>query len=79
MLASAKVGVHLGGQQRILGHVGIPRIFVEGQHKQPGDADDGEEGGEIGGQLLDARVAAQGQDRCYCSRSMVSSGTRRWT
>lgn len=40
LFASGEVGMHLTGQERILGDVGVPGVVVQGEEQEPDNADD---------------------------------------
>ena len=64
VFAAGEVRMHLTGQQRVLGDVGGARVLSQGEHQQPCDANDDEQGGEVRGNPEDARVLAERQQRC---------------
>lgn len=63
LFAAAKVGVHLAGQQGVLGYVGSARVVVERKEEQPDDADDDTEEGDVRRQFEYSRVATQRERR----------------
>jgi hypothetical protein len=65
VLAARKVRVHLAGQERVLGDIGVARVFLQREDEQPCDADEDQEGGEVRGNLEDAGVLSERQQRRY--------------
>ena len=63
VFAARKVRMHLTRQECILGDIGRARIFLEREDKQPCDADDDEEGGEVRGDLENAGILSERQQR----------------
>ncbi len=61
LVAPAEVRVHLAGQQGVLRYVRPPRVAIERQDEQGGDADHDAQQRQIGGQLEDPRVAPETQ------------------
>lgn len=73
MLAPREVCMHLPRKQRILGNIRLSGIVVQGQHQQPGDANDDADGGEERGQLEHATIAAERQKRRWGVLAMSNS------
>lgn len=62
VFAAAEVGVDLAGQQSILRDVRLARVVVQWQQKQPDDADNDAQGGQVGRDLQDAGIAAEAKN-----------------
>jgi hypothetical protein len=62
VLGAGEVGVHLARKERILRHVGSPRVFFEGQNEEPCDSDYDAKGREVGRDLEDASIFAERKD-----------------
>ena len=51
VFASAKIGVDLTWEDRILRNVSLATVFVQWEDEQPGDSGDDAEEGEVWGEL----------------------------
>lgn len=63
VLAAREIRVHLAWQERIFRYISRARVFLEGQDKQPCDADNDQEGGEVRGNLENAGILSERQQR----------------
>lgn len=59
LIATGEIGMHLSGQQRILGNVCAPGVVVEWEDEKPGYADYNAEEGEVGREFEQTRVAPE--------------------
>lgn len=68
VFTTAKVGVDLAGEERILGDVRLARIIVQWQHEQPYYADNDAQGGEVGRDLEYAGITAEPKKSWSCGQ-----------
>ena len=71
MFTATEVGVDLTGEDGILGHVRVARVFVQREQQQPRNADDDAEGGQVRRHIQQTTIVPETQQSCFCFGSAL--------
>ena len=66
LLATAKVRVHLAGEQGVFRNVRFAGVFIKRQEEQPCDADDDAKERQVRREPIESSIASNGQQGGYC-------------